>query len=255
MTLIVNFPVISADYTSLKSRITAEAGRRGLADPAPPAISANIRVQAAEFNAYRSSIITLNSVFTIPLPTLPGVKALNDLIVAADVALLSTNLALLEAIAVNPPPLQLSYSPWSTGGPGAAGCYPGCGGGFPPCGGNCNQLACYPRDFIPGFVVQTTGYAGGNPIIKTGTQTVSFTSAALLDWGWNLFYEINLSGVWVYAGLLAIHGPSGTGWSARAGSFPLTAPAASIVRFAAAAGQCFQNAVSSGQVTLNFPNV
>jgi len=255
MALSANTPVLASDYSpsagSLKGRITIEAARRSLPDPAPPAVLANARVFAvAEFNVYRSALITLNSIFTIPLPTLPPAKAAEDRIVAADVALLSVTLSALEAV-VTTPPIFLSASPithltiW-TGGIGDTGtCYPnGCGVGAP----------CFPRNFVPALTVQTVDYPGAFPLIKIGSQTVSFSASSLLDFGFHLWYEINTSGVWNYAALLGAHPWDAQGWVATAGTFGLTVGSVSIVRFATTAGNCWQDNVQSGVVNLSFPN-
>ena len=144
----------------------------------------------------------------------------------------------------------ITHNTFWAGGAGDTGtCYPngGCGAG----------PGCYPRNYVTVLDVYTFGFVGHpfpTNVIKTGSQTVSFSSTAYMDLGFNLWYQVNGAGPWVYAASLGTHWSPGQGWVSAAGSFAINIPAASRVRFATSAGNCWQDYVASGAVTLNFPN-
>ena len=143
----------------------------------------------------------------------------------------------------------ITHDTYWAGGAGDTGTsYPNsCGSGAPS----------FPRNkagAVSALNVRTYGYAGAEPVITSGTQTVSYTASAFLDFGFHLWYSIN-GGTWTYAALLAgTHIWPGQGWLSNSGSFNITVPSASLVEFATTAGPCWQDYVTNGVVTLSFPN-
>lgn len=84
--------------------------------------------------------------------------------------------------------------------------------------------------------------------------TVTTSYSMVLDWGFNMFYNINNAG-WVHIGRLLTHFPGGASMMSGSTGFTLNTANGANIKIAYSTGPSWQNYITNGQITVNYTQI